>query len=69
MSNQNLSDVGTRLEETVKQISKGIESQEELADLYEDIAISVLDSEHGCYPPEMLQAYLCGYLDSLRARS
>jgi hypothetical protein len=57
-----LSSVRVRLEETVTTLPVPATNAAELFDLYEEIAIEVLDSEYGQYPAGALQDYLQRYL-------
>lgn len=57
MSIRDISEVSAHLEESVARHSKGLSNQE-LYDLYEMTAISILDSEFANYPENTLQAYL-----------
>jgi hypothetical protein len=57
-----LSSVRTRLEKTVTTLPALATNAVELFDLYEEIAIEVLDSEFGDYPAYALEHYLLSYL-------
>jgi hypothetical protein len=57
-----LSSVRTRLEKTVTTLPALATNAAELFDLYEEIAIEVLDSEFGQYPAGALEDYLQRYL-------
>lgn len=65
MSDHDLSAVGKRLEAAVIGLSSHPVSASELYELYEMVAIQVLDSEHACHPQGVLEAYLKGFLDAL----
>jgi hypothetical protein len=60
--NRNLAEVRTCLEETVTTLPVQATNAAELFDLYEEIAIEVLDSEFGNYPAGALEDYLQRYL-------
>ena len=62
MTIRSLAEVGVRLEETVSKLPDYATSAGELFDRYEEIAIEVLDSEHGNYTPGALEEYLQTYL-------
>ena len=59
---RNLAAISARLEETVTTLPVQATSAAELFDLYEEIAIEVLDSEFGQYPAGTLEDYLRRYL-------
>jgi hypothetical protein len=59
---RNLAEVRTRLEETVTTLPIQATNAAELFDLYEEIAIEVLDSEFSHYPAYALEHYLLSYL-------
>ena len=62
MTHRSLAEVGARLEETVSTLPVTATTASELFDRYEEIAIQVLDSEHGNYTPGALEEYLKTYL-------
>lgn len=62
MTIRSLAEVGVRLEETVSTLPVTATTASELFDRYEEIAIEVLDSEHGNYTPGALEEYLKTYL-------
>jgi hypothetical protein len=62
MTIRSLAEVGARLEETVSSLPVDATNAGELFDRYEEIAIQVLDSEHGNYLPGALEEYLQTYL-------
>jgi hypothetical protein len=62
MTIRNLAEVRTRLEEAVAGLPGEPTGPAELFDLYEEIAIEVLDSEFGNYPAGALEDYLQRYL-------
>jgi hypothetical protein len=62
MKIRNLAAVSARLEETVSTLPVQVTNAAELFDLYEQIAIEVLDSEFGQYPAGALEDYLQRYL-------
>jgi hypothetical protein len=62
MPHCSLAEVGARLEETVSTLPVNATNAGELFDRYEEIAIQVLDSEHGNYTPGELEQYLNTYL-------
>ena len=62
MTHRSLAEVGARLEETVSRLPVTATTASELFDRYEEIAIQVLDSEHGNYTPGALEEYLQTYL-------
>jgi hypothetical protein len=62
MTIRNLAAVRVRLEETVTTLPVQATNASELFDLYEEIAIEVLDSEFGQYPAGALEHYLLSYL-------
>ena len=57
--------VGQRLESAVRALSTTPLSPQEVYDLYEMVAIQILDSEFQDYPEGVLEAYLLGYLAGL----
>ena len=62
MSHRSLAELAVRLEETVSTLPVTATNASELFDRYEEIAIEVLDSEHGNYTPGVLEEYLQTYL-------
>jgi hypothetical protein len=62
MKTPSLREVGARLEEAVSQLPVDATNAGELFDRYEEVAIQVLDSEHGNYAPGALEEYLKTYL-------
>ena len=62
MPTRSLAGVSARLEDAVSALPGRATNPAELFDLYEEIAIQVLDSEHGDYIPGALQEYLDTYL-------
>jgi hypothetical protein len=62
MTIRNLAEVRTRLEKTVTTLPVQATNAAELFDLYEEVAIEVLDSEFGNYPVGALEDYLQRYL-------
>ena len=62
MTIRNLAEVRIRLEETVTTLPEQATNAAELFDLYEEIAIEVLDSEFDHYPVGALEDYLQRYL-------
>lgn len=69
MSISNLAEVSVRLEEAVHASSRGQNLEDtELYDLYEQIAISILDSNFDHFPENQLEDYLRAYL-SVKAES
>jgi hypothetical protein len=62
MTHRSLAEVRARLEETVSTLPANPTNAGELFDRYEEIAIQVLDSEHGNYTPGALEEYLRTYL-------
>lgn len=65
MTDPKLLEVGKRLEETVKRLSEGNQSNELLGDIYLRTAIALLDSEHSNHSPGVLEQYLSNYLADL----
>jgi len=57
MTNRDLSEVGARLEEAVKCLAQ--------YQLYQEIAIAILDSEHQDFAPGALEDGLTDYLSQL----
>ena len=53
-----LAEVGTRLEEVVALLPGEPAGPAEIYDRYEEVAIAILDSEHGDFIPGELQEYL-----------
>ncbi len=64
MSIGDLLTVGDRLEEAVKCLAQ-IRPSDDRYQLYEEIAIAILDSEHQDFAPGALEAYLMNYLQQL----
>jgi hypothetical protein len=64
MKSCDLTEVGARLEEAVKRVTDNSFSPLLLYQCYEMTAITMLDSEHACYPDGHLMAYLNGYLSA-----
>lgn len=62
MTHRSLAEVRVRVEEAVSALSVTATSASELFDRYEEVAIQVLDSEHGNYTPGALQEYLETFL-------
>ena len=62
MTNRSLAEVRIRLEKTVSTLPVDATNAGELFDRYEEIAIQVLDSEHGNYKPGALEEYLETFL-------
>jgi hypothetical protein len=62
MTIRNLAEVRTRLEKTVTTLPVQATNAAELFDLYEEIAIEILDSEFSSYVPGALEDYLQRYL-------
>lgn len=62
MAHRSLAEVGARLEETISSLPVNATNAGELFDRYEEIAIQVLDSEHGSYTPGELEEYLKTFL-------
>jgi hypothetical protein len=58
MSTRSLAEVGTRIEEAVQASLCHATNAAELFDRYEEIAIEILDSEHGDHTPGALEEYL-----------
>jgi hypothetical protein len=63
-----LAEVGARLEEAVAALPGEAASPAELYERYEMVAIAILDSEHGDYPPTALEEFLLLHLAQLRRR-
>lgn len=59
-----LAEVGARLEEAVKCLAQ-MHPSDERYELYEEIAIAILGSEHQQFAPGALEAYLKHYLSQL----
>lgn len=57
-------EVGARLEEAVKCLAQ-IRPNDDRNQLYAEIAIAILDSEHQDFAPGALEAYLTDYLSHL----
>jgi hypothetical protein len=66
MTHRSLAEVGARLEETVSTLPVTATNASELFDRYEEIAIQILDSEHGNYAPDALEQYLQAFLQLKR---
>ncbi len=64
MTIRDLSEVGARLEEAVKCLAQ-IRPNDDRYQLYEEIAIAILDSEHRDFAPGALEAYLAEYLQRI----
>lgn len=62
MTIRSLAEVGARLEEAVSGLPGRVTCPADLIDRYEEVAIQVLDSEHGNFTPGALQEYLETYL-------
>jgi len=62
MRNRSLAEVRTRLEDAVTGLPVQATNTAELFDLYEEVAIQVLDSEYANYPDGTLEEYLKTYL-------
>jgi len=62
MAHRSLAEVRVRLEEAVSALPVTATNASELFDRYEEVAIQVLDSEHGDYTPGALEEYLNTYL-------
>lgn len=62
MTHRSLAELGACLEKTVSTLPVTATTASELFDRYEEIAIEVLDSEHGNYRPGTLEEYLKTYL-------
>ena len=62
MRNRSLEAVRTRLEDAVTGLPVQATNTAELFDLYEEVAIQVLDSEYANYPTGALEEYLKTYL-------
>ena len=63
MTTRNLAEVRTRLEEVVARLpGETATSPQAQFDRLEEVAIQILDSEHGDYTPGMLQELLMSYL-------
>ena len=64
---RSLAEVGARLEETVRNIPDGDLRDPLLRyEIYESVAVAVLDSEHADFEPDALQAYLANFLAEKR---
>ncbi len=61
MNDPRLLEVGARLEESVKRHSAGLTNQE-MFDLYEQLCISILDSQWMDFPDGELESYLREFL-------
>ena len=59
---QSLSEVRSRLEETVRQNTSADISPLDMYDCYERVAISILESEFEYYPDGLLEDYLRTFL-------
>lgn len=66
MTSQDLLEVSARLEEAVERIPDRANDAEEIFQLYEMTAISILDSECFNYPDGELYLYLLEYLKHKR---
>ncbi|MDO8270436.1 MAG: hypothetical protein Q7U82_00755 [Gammaproteobacteria bacterium] len=64
MTIRDLSGVGARLEEAVKCLAQ-IRPNDDRYQLYEEIAVAILDSEHQEFAPGAVEAYLTDYLQQL----
>ena len=62
MTHRSLAEVRSRLEQAVSALPVDATNASELFDRYEEVAIQVLDSEHGNYTPGALEEYLNTYL-------
>ena len=61
-----IAEVDARLEKAVLALSDECLLPQEMYDLYEQAAISMLDSEFDDYPDGELEVYLMGYLEMKR---
>ena len=68
MSDRCIDEIGKELEAAVSRANQANLQGRELYDIYEQIAIQILDSEHLDFAPGELQRYLTDYLDSVRER-
>jgi len=62
MTTRSLAGVSARLEDAVSALPGRATNPAELFDLYEEVAIQVLDSEHGAFVEGELQEYLQTFL-------
>lgn len=62
MTIRKLAELGARLEKSVLALSSEDLSPTEMYELYEMIAIQILDSEFDDYPDDELEVYLKAYL-------
>jgi hypothetical protein len=60
-----LEEVSRRLEESVKPLLAEGMTSSEIFDVYEEVAIQILDSEYMNYPEGDLETYLLTYLANL----
>ena len=60
-----LEEVSVRLEESVKPLLAEGMTSSEIFDVYEEVAIQILDSEYMNYPEGDLETYLLTYLANL----
>lgn len=60
-----LEEVSRRLEESVKRLLAEGMTSSEIFDVYEEVAIQILDSEYMNYPEGDLETYLLTYLANL----
>ena len=58
MRNRSLAGVALRLEDAITGLPVQATNTAELFDLYEEMAIQVLDSEYASYPADTLEMYL-----------
>lgn len=66
---RDLTEVGARLEEAVKQtLPDSAHDPPSIYEHYEMLAIQILDSEHADYKPSELQQYLEVYLANIRKK-
>lgn len=64
MIDPKLLEVGVRLEKAVEHLAT-VRPNEDRLQLYEEIAIAILDSEHSDFDEGVLEAYLMDYLQQL----
>lgn len=65
MNDPKLMEFGASLEKTVEPLLTDGMTIGERYEVYEQIAIQILDSEHGDFPEGVLEAYLSDYLQQL----
>jgi hypothetical protein len=66
MNNRDTAAVGVRLEKTMETSLGDCSTPLEKYQLYEELAIAILDGEYMEYPEGVLEAYLLEYLEGKR---